>query len=86
VQFSSNTDGTRYKTSKFEGIDRVDASKYRSLVVSLQYLTCRRPDIAYSVGIVSRFMEELDYSHLKAIKRIIRYIRGTENSDYPTRK
>ena len=67
------------KLSKFEGGDRVDASKYRSLVGSLRYLTCTRPDIAYSVGIVSRFMEEPKYSHLKAIKRILRYIRGTES-------
>jgi hypothetical protein len=55
----------------------VDASKYRSLVGSLRYLTCTRPDITYSVGIVSRFMEEPNHSHLKAIKRILRYIRGT---------
>ncbi|KAJ3686893.1 hypothetical protein LUZ61_016057 [Rhynchospora tenuis] len=66
------------KLSKFEGGDRVDASKYRSLVGSLRYLTCTRPDIAYSVGVVSRFMEEPKYSHWKAIKRILRYIKGTE--------
>jgi Reverse transcriptase (RNA-dependent DNA polymerase) len=40
------------KLSKFEGGDRVDASKYRSLVGSLRYLTCTRPDIAYNVGVV----------------------------------
>jgi hypothetical protein len=28
-------------------------------------------------------MEELDYSHLKAIKRILRYIRGTESLGLP---
>jgi Reverse transcriptase (RNA-dependent DNA polymerase) len=67
------------KLSKFDGGDHVDASKYRSLVGSLRYLTCTRPDIAYSVGIVSRFMEEPNHSHLKAIKRILRYIRGTES-------
>ncbi|KAJ3689816.1 hypothetical protein LUZ61_018980 [Rhynchospora tenuis] len=66
------------KLSKFEGGDRVDASKYQSLVGRLRYLTCTRPDIAYSVGVVSRFMEEPKYSHWKAIKRILRYIKGTE--------
>jgi hypothetical protein len=65
------------KLSKFEGGDRVDASKYRSLVGSLRYLTCTRPDISYSVGVVSRFMEEPKYTHWKAIKRILRYIKGT---------
>ena len=66
------------KLSKFEGGDQVDANKYRSLVGSLRYLTCTRPDILYSVGVVSRFMEEPKYSHWKANKRILRYIKGTE--------
>lgn len=65
------------KLSKFIGGERVDASKYQSLVGSLRYLTCTRPDLAFSVGIVSRFMEEPVYSHWKALKRILRYIQGT---------
>jgi hypothetical protein len=67
------------KLSKFDAGERVDATKYRSLVGSLRYLTCTRPDISYSVGVVSRFMEEPVYTHLKAVKRILRYIRGTES-------
>ncbi|XP_016747466.1 secreted RxLR effector protein 161-like [Gossypium hirsutum] len=65
------------KLSKFDGGERVDASKYRSLVGSLRYLTCTRPDISLSVGIVSRFMEESVYSYWKVLKRILRYIQGT---------
>ncbi|KAE8671027.1 hypothetical protein F3Y22_tig00112000pilonHSYRG00251 [Hibiscus syriacus] len=65
------------KLSKFDGGERVDASRYRSLVGSLRYLTCTRPDLSLSVGIVSRFMEEPVYSHWKALKRILRYIQGT---------
>jgi len=65
------------KLSKFDGGDRVDANKYRSLVGSLRYLTSTRPDLLLSVGIVSRYMEELSYSHWKVLKRILRYIRGT---------
>jgi hypothetical protein len=65
------------KLSKFDGEERVDASRYRSLVGSLQYLTCTRPDLSLSVGIIIRFMEELVYSHWKALKRILRYIQGT---------
>ncbi|KAG6527467.1 hypothetical protein ZIOFF_009569 [Zingiber officinale] len=65
------------KLSKFDGGERVDASKYRSLVGSLRYLTCTRSDLALSVGIVSRFMEEPVHSHWKALKRILRYIIGT---------
>ncbi|XP_050909324.1 uncharacterized mitochondrial protein AtMg00810-like [Lathyrus oleraceus] len=56
------------KLSKFDGGERVEAGKYRSLVGSLRYLTCTRPDISLSVGIVSRFMEEPVYTHWKALK------------------
>ncbi|XP_058775319.1 secreted RxLR effector protein 161-like [Vicia villosa] len=65
------------KLSKFDGGERIEASKYRSLVGSLRYLTCTRPDLSLSVGIVSRFIEELVYTHWKALKRILRYIQGT---------
>ena len=65
------------KLSKFDGGECVDASRYRSLVGSLRYLTCTRLDLSLSVGIISRFMEEPIYSHWKALKRVLRYIHGT---------
>ena len=65
------------KLSKFDGGERVEANKFRSLVGSLRYLTCTRPDLSLSVGIVSRFMEEPVVAHWKALKRILRYVQGT---------
>ncbi|CAB75469.1 copia-type reverse transcriptase-like protein [Arabidopsis thaliana] len=50
-----------------------------SLVGSLRYLTCTRPDILYAVGVVSRYMEHPTTTHFKAAKRILRYIKGTVN-------
>ena len=64
------------KLSKYDEGERVDANRYWSLVGSLRYLTCTRPDLLLSVGIISRFMEEL-ISHWKALKRVLRYIQGT---------
>jgi len=63
--------------SKFDGGDHVDANKYRSLVGSLRYLMSTRPNLLLSVGIVSRYKEESSYTHWKALKRILRYVRGT---------
>jgi hypothetical protein len=54
-----------------------NATRYRSLVGSLRYLVNSRPDLAYSVGLVSRFMESPNSDHWAAIKRIIRYVAGT---------
>ena len=55
----------------------VDATNYRSIVGSLRYLVNTRPDLAYSVGYVSRFMEAPREEHLVAVKRILRYVAGT---------
>lgn len=57
-----------------------DATMFRSLIGSLRYLVNTSPDIAYSVGLVTRFMELPSTEHWAALKRIIRYIAGT--SDY----
>jgi hypothetical protein len=60
-----------------------DVTKFRSLVGSLRYLVNTRPYIAYSVGMVSRFMESPTTEHWVAAKRIVRYIAGT--TDYGCR-
>jgi len=67
----------RLKLSKESTAPAVDATAYRSIVGSLRYLVNTRPDLAYSVGYVSRFMEKPTTEHLAAVKRVLRYIAGT---------
>jgi hypothetical protein len=43
----------------------------------LQYLTFTRPDITYTVLQVCLYMHDPREPHLAALKRILRYIRGT---------
>ncbi|KAB2612930.1 hypothetical protein D8674_035246 [Pyrus ussuriensis x Pyrus communis] len=50
---------------------------YRSIVGALQYLTFTRPDIAFSVHQVCQFMQAPMNSHFTAVKRILRYLKGT---------
>ena len=47
------------------------------MIGCLLYLTTSRPDIAFSVGICSRFQYKPKASHLNAIKRISKYVGGT---------
>ncbi|KAG6425054.1 hypothetical protein SASPL_115477 [Salvia splendens] len=61
---------------KHDGEAEVDPTYFKSLVGSLRYLTCTRPDILYGVGLISRYMEKPSQSHLNAAKRILRYIKG----------
>ncbi|KAM1757600.1 hypothetical protein ACFX11_006838 [Malus domestica] len=50
---------------------------YRSVVGALQYLTFTRPDIAFAVHQVYQFMQTPMESHFSAVKRILRYLKGT---------
>jgi hypothetical protein len=55
----------------------VDATFYRSLVGSVRYLVNTRLDVAFSVGCVSRFMQEPHVDHLAVVKHVLRFVSGT---------
>lgn len=58
-------------------LDADAATRYRSIVGRLQYLTLTRPDIAFSTNKVCQYLRSPTSYHLSAVKRIIRYISGT---------
>ena len=55
----------------------VDKERYQRLVGRLLYLCHTRPDIAFAVSVVSRYMHEPRSDHLEAVNRILRYLKGT---------
>ncbi|GJS62993.1 putative ribonuclease H-like domain-containing protein [Tanacetum coccineum] len=54
----------------------VDEHLYRSMIGSLMYLTSLRPDIMFAVCACARFQVNPKSSHLHAVKRIFRYLKG----------
>ena len=68
---------TRLQLRKADTTMAIDSTNYHSIVGSLCYLVNTRPDFAYSIGYVSRFMEAPREEHLVAVKRILRYVAGT---------
>ncbi|GJS72880.1 putative ribonuclease H-like domain-containing protein [Tanacetum coccineum] len=54
----------------------VDEHLYRSMIGSLMYLTSSRPDIMFAVCACARFQVNPKSSHLYAVKRIFRYLKG----------
>ncbi|GKA12079.1 putative ribonuclease H-like domain-containing protein [Tanacetum coccineum] len=54
----------------------VDEHLYRSMIGSLMYLTSSRPDIMFAVCACARFQVNPKISHLHAVKRIFRYLKG----------
>ena len=69
--------GTKLTKSGSEPFD--NPSLYRSIVGALQYTTITRPELAFSVNKVCQFMHQPLQSHWQAVKRILRYLKGTIN-------
>ncbi|GJS33557.1 retrovirus-related pol polyprotein from transposon TNT 1-94 [Tanacetum coccineum] len=61
---------------KDEEAEDVDVHLYRSMIGSLMYLTASRPDIMFVVCACARFQVTPKISHLHAVKRIFRYLKG----------
>ncbi|GJS75193.1 putative ribonuclease H-like domain-containing protein [Tanacetum coccineum] len=61
---------------KDEEAEGVDVHLYRSMIGSLMYLTASRPDITFAVCACARFQVTPKISHLHAVKRIFRYLKG----------
>ncbi|KAD0942788.1 hypothetical protein E3N88_43529 [Mikania micrantha] len=57
----------------------VDETLYRCMIGSLMYLTTSRPDIMFATCVCARFQAAPKESHLIAVKRIFRYLQGTQS-------
>nr|GFC89410.1 uncharacterized mitochondrial protein AtMg00810-like [Tanacetum cinerariifolium] len=60
----------------------VNATKYRSMIGALMYLTSSRPDIVHATCLCARYHAKLTEKHLKEVKRIFRYLRVTVNTGH----
>jgi hypothetical protein len=65
------------KLSCDDGSKEVNGTVYRQMVGSLNYLTTTRHDIAYSMSVLSQFMEKPHEIHWNAAKEILKYLKGT---------
>ncbi|XP_020693673.1 uncharacterized protein LOC110107684 [Dendrobium catenatum] len=63
-----------------------DPNMYRCITGSLQYLTLTRPDISFSVNLLSQHMHQPQPQHVYLLKWLLRYIQGTLNFGIPILK
>ncbi|XP_073130887.1 secreted RxLR effector protein 161-like [Henckelia pumila] len=54
----------------------IDKMRYQRLVGRLMYLAHTRPDLAYSLSVVSQFMQNPGEQHMNAVMRILRYLKS----------
>ena len=67
------------RMSNNDEVDNISSTIFKSLIRSLRYFICTCPDILFGVRLVSRFMKTLITTHFKALKRILWYIKGTDD-------
>ena len=70
---------TGHKLSKNDDSKELYQTTCKSMIGKLQYVVHTRPDIVLAVGMVARFSENPKESHMMAIKRIMRYLKGTKD-------
>ena len=59
--------------------DDVNQKEYASIIGSLWYvIDCTRPDIAYAIGVLSRFTSKPSRDHCQAIEWVMKYLFGTK--------
>ncbi|GAA0175604.1 transmembrane signal receptor [Lithospermum erythrorhizon] len=66
------------KLNKDPDGELVDETYFKQMVGSLMYLTATRPDLVYAVSLLSRYMVRPTTMHLQVAKRILRYLKGTQ--------
>ena len=71
--------GHSMKLDLDEGSKKVEVTLFRGIISSLLYLTTSKRDIMFSVCMCAHFQSNPKESHLIAIKRILRYLKGTSN-------
>lgn len=65
-----------HKLFQCQSATSTDKQRYQRLVGKLIYLSHTRPDIAYSVSVMSQFMHDPRKPHMDAVERILRYLKS----------
>jgi len=69
--------GSKMSNAAGDPLSPTDVTTYRQTVGALQYCTLTRPDIAFSVNQLCQHMHNPSTLHWTAVKRVIRYLKGT---------
>ena len=71
--------GTNGNLDSDASSNMVDQKLYRSIIGILLYVIASRPNVMFSVCMCARFQASPRESHLKAIRRMLRYLKHTQN-------
>ena len=77
---------SNYKARLMTNSPPIDKGRYQRLVGKLIYLSQTRPDICFSVSVVSQYMTNPNEEHLEVVYRILRYLKMTPGKGLYFRK
>ncbi|XP_021991619.1 secreted RxLR effector protein 161-like [Helianthus annuus] len=69
-----------------EGKELEDQTEYIKILGSLIYLTLTRLDITFSVGVLSRYMQNPHKPHVYVVRRVLKYVKGTMDYEVEFKK
>ena len=77
---SSPTDQSKPLMAARDEEPHIDTTLYQQMIGSVMYLVSgTRPDLAYTISHLSQYNTDPTVAHLQAIKRVLRYLKGTRN-------
>ena len=76
--YSRSAEESTHLHSK-KDLDVTDTNEYQNLVGNLIFVTQTKPDLSYAVSVLSWFMTKPLQAHMKATKKILWYLQGTNN-------
>jgi hypothetical protein len=83
-QFSKATPASTTRLEQLQPGEEITTRPYRSLVGELLYISvCTRPDIAFAVGMLSKFLDKAGDTHWAAAVRVLLYLKGTSSYGLP---
>lgn len=70
--------GSAIEMIEHDDYEDTEIKPFQQLIGKLMYLACgTRPDIAFIVGLLSRYNADLRKGHLQAAERVVRYLKRT---------
>lgn len=75
MRLATNEYDATFSLQNAEDVVLPDATLYKILVDQLIYLTITRPDMCYTIQVLSQFTHEPKMSHMEAALRVVRYLK-----------
>lgn len=60
---------------------KADENQFQSMFRSILYLTHTHPNLMFTIGLISKFVQNPTKHHLGTVKRVLHYVSGTINTE-----